>query len=346
MNAFVISFTFRTLDNFLPVLEHIDQTGGKVFLLLYPHLGDPNHVKLSAIPYPRLIERPISNLIPENGLTVTQLKEDLQNALTQYQETENTSPDVILIDDLYNFPSNQVKPALVQLGYPQLPVIAFQHGMDQPWGYYNEKFNCDYFFCFSPEFLRFFKRALHPKIIPVGLPKLDRLREVSVSEAPMPYLLFIAETEPKWEELQGCFHELIETLQVSILIKPHPQFPERYTPLLNHRIHLIQSDYNIVPFIAHASYVISCGSTSSLEVLWLSKKLAILPTFTSKYYDHRLFVTRDFTASEVIRVFKQQEKNPQGVEKFFKAHTGGRGYQSTLASIHALHLILEAKKIK
>lgn len=322
MRILVTGYNYRNIANFLPVLQRLEEEGASIHLMLFPCQCDMDSVRLKELPYPRIVERPIHNLQIEH-MSKEELLEHVGYAMRTVQ------PDLILLDDIFNYPSHCIYESLTKLGLrPNPPIIAFQHGLEQDWPYYNRTFPCDYFFCFGPSHQRHFDKDKHDRVIPTGLPKMDRLKTIPHSD--QDYMLFIGQWAPNWHEVKEGFRDLVRRTGMPMVIRPHPQFHFLYKGAENEKnITVVEPFGDILPLVANCSFVITPGSTSGLEALWFGKKVVVLKAGSAyKAYDPDLFLSEDYSADAILKVLARAESRHADIERFLYENTGGRDADS------------------
>lgn len=283
-NILAIGYTFRTVDNFLPLLQELNHNGNSVRLALFPNLNDTNHLRMKSFKEIGIIyERPIEKLNDWLAPSFDEICKTLKTLLRKW------TPEIIFVDDILNYPSNAILPALLELNLSSRPlVIAFQHGFDQHWHCYNRNFACDYFFSYGPIYRSYFKDELKSRVFPTGLCKIDRLKSVSTNQSG--YILFAAQDKYSmaplsasekincYEEIEKILNRLSEFYGLSIVIKPHPSYC--WPRAFNSNFNVVGSNFDPIKLIAQANFVITTGSTLALESLSLRKKSVILPSKT------------------------------------------------------------------
>lgn len=310
-----IGFTFRTIDNYLPVLDKFKDAGYSVNLVVFPNKQDSNHYKIKNIRYHNFCNYPIGKL---NSLDELSL-EDLSQIIMRV--CKYLKPKVILIDDLMHYPSNGVKRAVNLLDFSEKPiVIGFQHGFYQPWEQYNSFFACDYFFCFGEKHKQCFDKVYQSQIFATGLSKIDRLHGLKVTNEN--FILFASQDEwsmQSWQKNDKDVYTLLT--EVSLLsglpvkIKPHPEYsniPEN----VKEQFEIFDPQSNIIDMISKATYVITTGSTAAIESLVLGKPTAILPSNTACVYEGCPALVEMYSAKNVLNLLNNYEAKKCAVENY------------------------------
>lgn len=337
MKTLIVSYNYRNLDNLSNILDIILQDGGEVKLMLFPILIDPSHTKMGQFSFPVVLNRPISchSMASMNPWELFQI---LREVFQSYQ------PDLIILDDLYNYPSHWVHKLLQLLFFlkrklsKRPPVVAFQHGLYQIWSKYNRNFACDYFITFGNAHKRQFKPQLQNRVKVGGLSKLDRLKNVTVSDGQ--YILFIAQNSPSPQALQQGLEDLSRYTNLPVWIKPHPQHVWYYQSLKSDCITYLSVETDIIDLIANASFVVTTGSTSGIEALLLGKRLVVVPSSSSSPYANELFLTRDYSAEEMQRVLDVQTQRPDDVRAYLEDVIGNLNFTSAQKTYEILKSIV------
>lgn len=335
MRVLVSGYTYRTIDSIRPVLDRIVQLGGTVDLMLFPYLTDANAHYLNLLPYPQLLKYPLYWFTPEHLPFATLV------ALVA-RTVDASKPDVVISDCIEHYPGTHLKQALIEAGFPDIPLVVTQQDFLHPWKRQNDHFHCDAFFCYGPALKDHLRTADHqPQVFPVGLPRFERLKQFPTKDHG--YILYLPKAFPRWSEIKPGIETAALQLGLPILVKPHPMYPSLYShDMDSETTTLAHPDIDTVPLIAHASLVVTSGTTSALDVLWLGKPLVVIPSPSSDTFPKDLFVTQDFSSEEILRVFRSYQENLPAIEAYLLDQTGGRAFDSVNRFLEALDQVVSS----
>lgn len=326
MRVLGFGYTFRTVNNYAPVLRALRDRGHAAGLALMPRADDPDAKGLSRFAEYVVAEKEIATISRE-GLPPEELAAFLRSAIAEFDPTH------ILLDCTLNYPSNAVFESVASLGLARRPkVIGFQQGMYQLWYVYSITFPCDWFFCYGELHRRQFSSQRQARVVPVGLPKLDRLKEMPTRDEG--WLLYVAQDTPRVEVTAMALRELAAAAKIPVKIKPHPEHL-RFYDALRGEFEFLDPAADVVPFIAACSGVVTAGSTSVLEAMLLEKPVAVLPSRPAFAYEESDCVAYDFTGAALLHVLEKSRK--AGFHDRFLEHAvGGRRFDSVERVISAL----------
>lgn len=312
-----VGFTFRTIDNYLPVLDKFTEEDYNVNLAIFPNLEDSNHKKIYKIKYPIIIERPIQFLNSRKALPFEELCNIVEKICKEVQ------PKIFIIDDILNYPSNAIKKAIDILCISNKPkVICFQHGFHQLWDRYNINFACDYFFCFGKKHKLKFIEAHQQRVFVTGLPKIDRLKSYRISDEK--YILFASQDD--WsmrpynsnqyqENIYKLLAEISEAVGLPLKIKPHPQYSSINYPTTG-IYELLDPQSDGVAAAASATYVITTGSTIALESLIMDKPTVILPSNSALAYTECPMLAETYTVNNIIDTLYDYQNRKKLIDNY------------------------------
>ena len=325
------TFNFRNINNFATVLDLAISRGAAVELLLFPHLNDPSHHLLSSLRYQVGTTRPIGG--DAGFVEFEELVTIVGESIARFR------PNLIVSDDMAFAHTRHILPAVVAYCHDHRivrpPVVVTQHGLCLNWLNYTRLWRCDYFLSFGDKHRRQFPRPMQWHTFPVGLPKLDRLRDMPTSDEG--YVLYIAQDTPRPEIVALALREFHECTGLPIKIKPHPEWVNAIHLPDGSDFSEIPVDDDIVPHIARSHGVITSGSTSGLEALLLDKPLVCLPSKSSSAYADSPFLCSGFRGSAIKERFEANDE--EGVKMFLDDNIGGKRFDSTERMLCALETI-------
>jgi hypothetical protein len=204
--------------------------------------------------------------------------------------------------------------------------------MYQLWYVYTATFPCDWFFCYGEMHRRQFSPERQTRVIPVGLPKLDRLKDTQTGDEG--WLLYIAQDTPRVEVVGMALRELSAKAGMPVKIKPHPEHV-RFYDALRGEFEFLEPGADVVPLIAVCSGVVTAGSTSVLEAMMLGKPVAVLPSRPAFAYEESDCVAYDCTGAALMHVL-DKSRRPGFHERFLEQAVGGKRFDSVERVIAAL----------
>jgi hypothetical protein len=305
LKILITGYTFRTVDNYLPLVAVLQRRGHVVASCFFPHTTVPKNLELRALPFTSLAFRPMGP--GHDDLTHAELRATLKKAVDEF------APNVVLLDDILNYPSNAIA-ALIREMDPTIRVAAFQHGFFQFWGAYRRHFACDLFFAYGARARREFTGALADRVIALGLPKLSRLRQLEISDDDT--LLFVAQETPRAEIIGAALRELRAINGRRIRIRPHPEHSAAYASLASDGFELLGADDDVQPQLAACHAVITTGSTAGIEALLLGKPVVSLPSYSATIFRDSPCQALDYTGAAIQRVLDEWPRRKAELEDF------------------------------
>ncbi len=304
MNVLVCGYTWRTVDNFRPLVDGLAARGHRIGTCFFPHNSVEQNHQLGDLPYTSYAVVPADDFSAE--IPPARLAQIIGKAMDEHD------CDVVLLDDILNYPSNGIH-RIVADRAPHIPVIAFQHGFFQFWERYRRNFACDHFIAFGVRD----KRELFPlqqeRTSVLGLAKLARLRGVQTSDDGS--VLFIGQDMPRWEVITMALTEFVRNTGKKVRVRLHPQHAS-YAPLGAHGFEILGADTDITPQIASASAVITTGSTAGMEALVLGKPVVALPSYSSVIFRSSPCIAYDYTGREIERVLGDWHHHTEVLKDF------------------------------
>lgn len=321
MKGIVFSTNYRNVDNWLPLFRLLQDEGNEIGGCWLPWLGDPTHDQVRGIPLIAKYVQPILHL-DESGVDNDALEFVLRHAVTP-------EVDTVFLCDMQSYPSNAVYRLLRRRENPPI-VIGLQHGLFQSWWLYNRNFCADHLLCFGDGHIRELDVSLRSRAHAVGLPKLDRLFDISTSDEG--YILYLAQRVPNPSRVRLLLEELARSSGRKILIHSHPQYPSLFdscAPLAFIEELTSQSGEDYLKILARSSWVLTPHSTAGLEALYLGKPLVLIPNHGLTAWAGYPGVAFDLTADEVISAFERLKSCQTEVSLFLEDKLGGMRFDST-----------------
>ncbi len=303
MRFLISGYAFRTVDNFLPLLEALSARGHQIACSFYIHLSARRNLELKHFPFPVLDCRTFSCA---EDLPSAELESSLKRALASFE------PDAVIIDDMLNYPSNAIH-AIVQRLRPGVSVLAFQHGFFQFWSSYRRRFACDYFLAFGERDRREFPEALQGRVVALGLPKLQRIRGLPTSDDGS--ILFVGQDQPGWDVVGLALSEYAAASGRKVRVRLHPQH-RTYAPLASMGFEVLEADDDILPHLARCHAIVTTGSTAGFEALSLGKPVVSLPSYSSVVFRDSPCVAYGFKGTDIARVIDSWPECDSWLEEF------------------------------
>ena len=288
----------RALGNWLPAFERLGALGHRVETLLFPHLPDPDHAGLRALPLPCLGEFPVPESLRRIAWGVVS-----EIATPAYELLSRDPPDALVLTTCHAGPERSLAGRLFKA--PRRPVlVGCQHGTVQHWAAYWRHFSFDQFLVFGEAFRQRAPETLRSRVHAVGLPKLD-----AVARPPRPPferdgrpILFAAQTT-RTDDLIRSLRRLGELSGRAVHVRPHPEFPELFA---DSGLVVAGGGQPLVEQIATCSLVVTSGSTTVLEALVAGCPCAVLPVEQGDEYAAAGIVAETGAAEQILEIVRRQ----------------------------------------
>jgi hypothetical protein len=307
MNILYCGYNYRNVDNFRPLLDELAARGHAIGYCAFPHPNPVKNLELGEAPFQRLAFAPFNALLTQPSLP--ELRDLLHRALREF------SPDVVLLDDILNYPSNSICTMVKEVA-PDVPVIAFQHGFYQFWSRYRRFFACDFFLTYGDCYRREFLPHQQERVVSFGLPKLSRLTNVPVSDDGT--ILYVAQDTPSWEVVARALKTYVQISGRRVRVRLHPEFAARYEAMACEGLEIQYAVDDIVPHLASCHAVVTTGSSAGMEALVLGKPVVSLPSYSSIIYAGSPSMAFDCTGEEIWRVLSQWPQRQHDVQTFME----------------------------
>ena len=328
MKVLAVAITHRTLGSIQPVLDRIAADGGRVELARIP-----TKPQLPGQTPAEMGMRPILATKGEDCAKLP-LSDPFWHSLTEV--VQDFKPDVIYCDDLTNWPTAHTFSVVSTLESRPL-VVACQHGIFQTWHAMDREFNCDYFFCYGTQHVYNFSVSHWPRVLPVGLAKLDCLRDVETRDDG--FVLYIAQEAPRPAIVSAMLSEFSEIVELPVKIRPHPAHVEVYTGL-DDKFEILDPTSDPIAAIARCTIVVTTHSTAMLEAMLLGKDVVVVPSFGLTDFALLPFVARDFTGRKLRVALGQVRRRKEEIKRFVDVTCGGRNYDATDRAYRALQALV------
>lgn len=322
MDVIVLASSLRTAGNFLPVLEHMQARGDTVSLVWIP-LGasigeDPAALGLARVHAPAVRAR--AQAAQHLGSLVRHL----------------VDADIVLMDDMIHWPAQEMT-RLLRRHAPQVPIAAFQHGLYQAWNRMNQDFLADYFLCFGRRHVMNFDARFWARVLPVGLPKLDRLsfRTGDVGE----YILYVAQSAPRPGIVAPILSALEDATGKAVRIRPHPGHMDLYAGLRG-QFQFLPSNEAIEIQISASAWVLTTHSTAVLEAMRMGVTAVLLPSFGLTDFTFFPGIAVDFSADKVLLALDVHRSDEPARNRFMEEHCRGFRTDSTRRALAAIDMIV------
>jgi|GEM_PF-627822 Predicted O-methyltransferase len=315
---YIIAFTtnFRLLDNYSDALRLVSQRGGRVEVIAMPWLGDPSSDDVPAgCDFPVRFRRPFLDFGEEAVARPALLK--------IAEEITRADPDFVLLCNMQSYPSSALYSALKEAGF-RGKVVGLQHGLHQLWNEYNSNFCADYVFCFGKRHVERLDPGLRSRAFAVGLPKLDRLRNLPTTNGG--YVLFLPQGTPEPEILNPLLTAYEKVFGMPVVIHDHPRFPRKYRHTSRFPLPPVLSDskgWTVIDYIKHANLAITLHSTAAIEALYLGKEVLILPNAGMEAFQNYPGIVDGFLPAAMRDAVIQSRRKRGDVTKFLNEVIGG-----------------------
>lgn len=330
MKILVLGSSLRTVGNFLPVIDVIRSRGDEVELAWVP-LGS------SVSEDPGLARIPHVHAMPPGALSRAGSGE-FWSALEQRMRLE--AFDAVLMDDMIHWPSRELSALLARLS-PRPAAIAFQHGLYQAWNTMNANFHVDYLLCFGVRHVVNFDVDLWPRVLPVGLPKLDRITPADVAGD---YILYVAQSAPLPALIGPLLAGIEHKTGLPVRIRAHPGHVGLYASLAD-RFAFLDPNQDILEQISAAAWMLSTHSTAVLEGMYLGKAAVLLPSFGLTDFTFFPGVCVDFSAEKVLVALKKHRDDDVGRARFLRQVCGGLRHDATKRSVDVIDRIVAREAV-
>src|SRR5690606_20723189 len=285
MRALVLASSLRTVGNFLPVLDAMRRRGDELELAWVP-LGSSGQEDPVAAGIPCIHAPPPGG---QSRGACSEFWVDLERRM------RSAAFDAVLMDDMIHWPSADLSAMLSNLS-PRPVSIAFQHGLYQAWNAMNSSFHVDFLFCFGPRHVLNFDVRLWPRVLPVGLPKLDRIRP---ARGTGDYILYVAQSAPSPGLVGPLLSDIEQKTGLPVRIRAHPGHAQLYAPLAD-RFAFLAPEQDILDQISASAWMLSTHSTAVLEAMYLEKAAVVLPSFGLTDFTFFPGICVDFSAEKVL----------------------------------------------
>ena len=332
INIVVVSITYRTLNNLAAALQVLISKGAKCSVVWIPTTQRIPGQTPSAFGFNTLIDA--TNTDAKDVGALTRLREQVRAALI----TEK--PDVVISDDMTNWPNRIVYEVVKSL--PDRPwQVAWQHGLYQPWYEMRQRFDADYFFCYGRMHTLLLGTSVCPRVLPVGLPKLDALQRVESRSAG--YLSWFAQPAPAHQHQLRLLADIAAETGMPVRVRPHPAMPDAFNSSGDRldELGLLLDDPSDDPIdaLAGCNSFLSTHSSAVLEALMLGKPAILFPAFGLTSFIGYPNVAGDFTARAYSAAAKRYKGRQQATAAFLEDAIGGRRFdhaERSAAAIEAL----------
>jgi hypothetical protein len=332
----VVSITFRTLNNIAPLLQRLVARGDDCEVFWAPTSQ-------------RVEGQGPGDFGLRVGIDATGLLPTDKDGLARFEQRcrarlEAWSPDLVISDDMTTWPNRLVYG--VVKGLPDRPWhLAWQHGFYQPWYEMRERFDADLFACYGRMHASLLGEALAHRVLPVGLPKLDRLSSIDGSEAGG-YLSWFAQPQPDAEVQVRLLADIAQATSLPVRIRPHPAAPHAFEPwgVSGNGLSIDDPATDPIDALRRCNGFLSTHSSAAIEALLLSKQAVLFPSFGLTSFPGYPNVASDFTARAYQVAAKRFEARRSATEAFLADCIGGRRLDHTERSMRALDRLVELRR--
>ena len=347
MRILFTAFTYRCLENWLPLVYEIRKNGGICDYIFFPRISDPNHRKLLEIKENILLV----DKIDSNFNFVNRTKEEVLLDFTK----NAVNYDAVLMTSCVAGPELDLKKAMNN-SYKSPIFIGLQHGFYQNWEGYENNFDCfDYFGVFGEAFINKFNEKFRNRVISLGLPKLDnstaqhrtakhynttaREIEIKIKTGQLSFLFALQSTVPT-----KIVRDIVKCLQqksYNVILRPHPEHIDIYSPLLDNSVKLSDKNKTFIEALSEADIVLTSGSTAALESIEAYKPTIIIPEQNGNVYRDFDIVADSCDIKDIMDVLRKYQSPHfnNKLRKTMTSYTGVSGLRSEIAYRNLTKLI-------
>lgn len=325
----VVAITYRTLNNIAPLLQALVARGDQCEVIWAP--TSQRVEGQSPRSFGLRVGLDFTGLEPRNLQGMTHFGNQCRRFLDELQ------PDLVLSDDMTTWP-NRIVHALVR-DLPARPwMLAWQHGLHQPWYEMRQAFDTDFFLCYGRLHVFLMGEALAPRVLAVGLPKLDALGAPEVVEQGA-FLSWFAQPLPEAPWQVDLLAAVAAATRLPVHIRPHPAAPLAFAGLgdLTARgLHVDDPASDPIGTLRRCQGFLSTHSSAALEALLLGKPAVLFPSFGLTSFPGYPNVASDFTARAYLTAAKRIPARRDATEAFLVDCIGGRRFDHTARSLRVV----------
>lgn len=336
----VVSLAMRTFQNVRPVLDLLRKENWEIDVVWTPSRAQPDLQSPADLGFRLCLETDWREQPADANYAKLAPDHEFWKRFTEV--VEKTQPQVVICDDATNWPSIGASHALSRLAR-RPPLVAFQHGLSQPWHALNRTFHFDFFMSFGMQHVFMFDAERWPRVLPTGLPKLDHLRDVATEDEG--YLLYVAQHFPSADAVGRMLDELRAAGTFGdIRIRPHPGHPQVYDSLRD-RFRLLDPATDPIEDMRRATAIVMPHSTALLEALLLRKPVVVLPSSGLTDFPLLPWAARDVSASEIRQGLVQANsvRRREDYERFLDRICGGQRFASAALTADTLRWLATAQ---
>jgi hypothetical protein len=254
------------------------------------------------------------------------------------------APDLVISDDMTTWP-NRVVHGLVR-EMPSRPWhLAWQHGLHQPWYELRSRFDADFFLCYGRMHAFLLGPSLYGRVLPVGLPKLDRLAGLETSQEK--FLSWFAQPLPEAAEQVRLLASISQLTGMPVRIRPHPAAPAAFD---GHRPRMADDGLSVddpasdpIETLRRCDGFLSTHSSAALEALMLQKTAVLFPSFGLTSFAGYPNVASDFTARAYHAAIQRVRGRAQATEAFLGDAVGGRRFDHTARAVRVTEALAKLR---
>lgn len=328
----VVSITYRTLNNIAPLLQRLQARGDDCEVIWTP--TSQRVEGQTPRDFGLRVGIDAAGLLATDAEGLAQFKRRCRDRLAEW------APDLIVSDDMTTWPNRLVYG--VARGLPQRPWhLAWQHGFYQPWYEMRERFDADLFLCYGRMHASLLGHALAHRVLPVGLPKLDRLGDAATAECEG-FLSWFAQPLPKARLQMRLLADIAQAVGLPVRIRPHPAAPHDFAELGDLAARGLSVDdpaSDPIETLRCCDGFLSTHSSAAIEALLLGKPAVLFPSFGLTSFPGYPNVASDFTARAYQVAAKRIDARRSATEAFLDDCVGGRRFDHTERAVKALDAI-------
>jgi Methyltransferase domain len=324
MHLIAFATTHEGLENYLAAIRLAEARGGKVEIAWVTRAGGRSPPLLDGCGLTsRLLSLPAENAESAAGRAM----------LAGYAcEIVADDPDIFFLCDAQAPLSGAMAALLRESGYRGL-IVGGQGGLAMSGA---KDLGADRLLCFGERPVERLPARHRRSAYAVGLPRLDRLRDLPVTSEP--YSVFLAHRSPEGPVIDATLSAFEKQSRLPVVVCGHPDYPGlyRHRPTLS-----LPGAFSRAPgrttleAIQHCRLVLATDATGVLDALYLGKTVVLLPNAGLAAFDRYPGVSEGFAPSAIAQAARRCAEEPGRVAEFLQETVGGidrRHAESVLAA--------------
>lgn len=201
--------------------------------------------------------------------------------------------------------------------------------------------NADRLLCFGPRGLARLPSQHQPSAQVAGLPRLDRLRDLPVSQGS--YAVFLAHQSPEPAIVTASLGAFEQQSRLPVIVRDHPDHPGLYTYRSQLPVPAVLSGargWSTTEYLQHCTLVIATDATALVDALYLGKPVALLPNSGLTAFDGYPGIAEGFGPAAILEAARRVVLQPDAVAGFLEQVVGGRRHDHVDGVLGALDRLL------